>query len=163
MSGSATAMRSARAVKVRFMICLSFVHSGCGGCLPDNRSGRCGGEKLKQLDETILQIAGIVMETGLPAGGDNQKRDKTGRSTIGTGGVLQDVTSKARKIENVVFGGHALPAFEHALGGTVMKRAGDQFAVHDLQQKAPAVHADGINAVPAVGVEGCSTMAAIGF
>jgi hypothetical protein len=119
----------------------------------------------KTIDTVVLTILQFMRLSwiGFAAGRKEAKTLHGGERIFRGSGVLRCVASEAHKIENVVFGSHALPAFEHALGGTVMKRAGDHFPVHDLQQKAPAVHTDGINALSAIGVKSCSTMIAIGF
>jgi hypothetical protein len=66
-------------------------------------------------------------------------------------------------IEDGINGGYTLLTVEHAVMGTVMKRARDQFPVQDLQQVALAVHADGKNVGRTVGGNGNSTMAAMGL
>ncbi len=62
-----------------------------------------------------------------------------------------------------IVGGHTQLTFEHAVMGTVMKRARDQFPVQELQQEALAVHADGIDVGSVVSGKGGSAMAAIGL
>ena len=92
----------------------------------------------------------------------SEKRSGAGERAAGTGDVLQGLILEAH-FKDGIFGGHTLLTFEHAVLGTVMKRARDQLPVQDLQQVALAVHADGINVGSAVGGNRGSTMAAMGL
>jgi hypothetical protein len=101
---------------------------------------------------------------GVVAGENHLKKWGGARErAAGKEGVLRGLTSEAQIIEDNIHGRHTLLTIEHAVLGTVMKRARDQLPVQDLQQIAIAVHADGINVGGTVNGNRGSTMAAMGL